>query len=129
MTSPARAQPLAAAAILLLLVQALVGAPLASRMMLEGALAAPAETGEPLCTAHEAGREYHGPHDAPAPRHHDHEHCLLCQASATPLVVAGGVLLVMAFVADAVEQTGFLALSAPPACHAHVAEARAPPAR
>jgi hypothetical protein len=125
--APARVQPLAAAAIFLLLVQTLIGAPLASRMMLESALDASAETA-PLCEAHEGAGGHESPHPAPAPHHHDHEHCVLCQASATPLLAAGGALPSLALVVNPVERAPFFAFVQPSACHAHVAEARAPPA-
>src|SRR5689334_24079307 len=81
--------------------------------------------GEALCTAHHGDDARHSP---AAPHHHDHGQCLLCHASAAPLLATHAALLVPALVLASIAPSFFYALAGPGACHAHDAEARAPPA-
>jgi hypothetical protein len=127
--SPARAEPLAWLAIFAVLVQMVLGAPLASRMMIESAWNNAGHAGEALCTGHEGADEGDASHQVPARGHHDHEHCALCQASAAPLQLAPAALVAAALVVAALEPSFFYALEKPEGCRAHDAEARAPPGR
>jgi hypothetical protein len=81
-----RAAAFAWLAIAGLLVQTLVGAPIAARMTIDAAWNAPLDAGAALCLAHQ---ETDGaPLPAPLQHRHDHEHCVLCQAAAVPLLAA-----------------------------------------
>jgi hypothetical protein len=127
--SPARAEPLAWVAIFAVLVQMVLGAPLASRMMIDAAWHEAGDAGKALCIAHEGTDEGNASHQIPARGHHDHEHCVLCQASAAPLHLVPAALVVAALVVVALDPPFFYALEKPEACRAHHAEARAPPRR
>jgi hypothetical protein len=69
-----------------LLVQTLVGAPIATRMTIDAAWNAPIDDGAALCLAHPD--DDGAPLPAPPQHRHDHEHCVLCQAAAAPLLAA-----------------------------------------
>jgi hypothetical protein len=128
--SPARAEPLAWAAILALLVQMMVGAPLASRMMIDAAWGAAFDPAAALCTSHEDAGNDGGSHQLPPQSHHDHQHCVLCQVGAAPLIVAAAVLLSPALVFGGGETAPLPRAPAPyRSCRTHDAEARAPPGR
>jgi hypothetical protein len=111
---------LALSLVLALLLQALLGLPLATRMALDRLESDAAARGAACCGEH----EHHDP--APAPHHRDPQHCLVCQTVATPALVAPPPALPIRLAAATAPDPRAPVVPCR-ACRPHDSEARAPP--
>jgi hypothetical protein len=88
--SSARAEPIAWIVVLTVLMQTLLGAPMALRMAADASWASSLDPELALCAAtHDSGTPDE-PAKAPVPatHHHEHDHCTVCYGALGPLLLA-----------------------------------------
>ncbi|MBX6367202.1 MAG: DUF2946 family protein [Rhodospirillales bacterium] len=124
----ARSKLAAWVAIFALLVQTLIGAPLAARMAIDAAWIDILRLDGAICSAREHGDASADGDTSPGPSHgtHDHQHCVLCQAGAAPLLLASTALFEPAPATEAVAPFFYVGVASE-ARRAHDGAPRAPP--